>query len=264
MIGEQIKKRREELKLSQDELAKRMGYKSRSSINKIELGIQDVSQKKIPKFAKELDVSIGYLMEDGKTIKQESETSSYSEYVSEKLKIALEEAGMTPYELSVKIDEPIDIVMDAYNGIDRGFRIDVMYKICDVLKKPYGYFTESLEYVENMGINLHYLRLIAGKTKEEIAEYFGYSIEQVDEVENGFVQPHFSTIEKVSKLFNIPIRIIIGTDFKKHQVDRQLEYTIKMLAHTDIWMNNILDFDFSVEELNQIVQYAKFIQMQRK
>ena len=35
-IGERIKYRREQLEMSQDELARRLGYKSRSSINKIE------------------------------------------------------------------------------------------------------------------------------------------------------------------------------------------------------------------------------------
>lgn len=38
-IGERIKFKREELDISQDELARRLGYKSRSSINKIELGL---------------------------------------------------------------------------------------------------------------------------------------------------------------------------------------------------------------------------------
>lgn len=64
MIGERIKERREELNLSQEELAKRLGYKSRSSINKMELGIQDVPQRKIKEFAKALNCSIGYLLED--------------------------------------------------------------------------------------------------------------------------------------------------------------------------------------------------------
>ena len=64
VIGDKIKKRREELGLSQDELAKRMGYKSRSSINKIELNLSDVPQKKIIDFAKALDTTIGYLMDD--------------------------------------------------------------------------------------------------------------------------------------------------------------------------------------------------------
>ena len=38
-IGERIKYRREQLGLSQDELARRLGYKSRSSINKIEMRV---------------------------------------------------------------------------------------------------------------------------------------------------------------------------------------------------------------------------------
>lgn len=50
-IGERIKTLREQHKLSQDQLAKLMGYKSRSTINKIELGKNDVSQSTIKKFA---------------------------------------------------------------------------------------------------------------------------------------------------------------------------------------------------------------------
>lgn len=64
---DRIRLRREELNLSQDELAKRMGYKSRSTINKIELGINDVSQSKIVAFANALDTTVGYLMGDDET-----------------------------------------------------------------------------------------------------------------------------------------------------------------------------------------------------
>lgn len=62
-IGDRIKERRIELGITQEELAKKMGYKSRSSINKIELGINDIPQSKIVKFAQILRVSPGYLME---------------------------------------------------------------------------------------------------------------------------------------------------------------------------------------------------------
>ena len=48
-IGNRIKLRREELGLSQEILAKALGYTSRSSINKIELGYQDLPAKKIKK-----------------------------------------------------------------------------------------------------------------------------------------------------------------------------------------------------------------------
>lgn len=61
-IGEKIKERRIELGLSQDELAERMGYKSRSTIAKIEKGINDVVQTNIVKFADVLLTTPAYLM----------------------------------------------------------------------------------------------------------------------------------------------------------------------------------------------------------
>ena len=60
-IGKKIKQKRLELNLSQDELAKKCGYKSRSSINKIELA-RDLPLNKIEVMAKALDVSPAYLM----------------------------------------------------------------------------------------------------------------------------------------------------------------------------------------------------------
>lgn len=62
-IGDKIKKRRIELNMSQEELAKRLGYSSRSTINKIEKGINDITQSKIIEFAKALDTTISYLMD---------------------------------------------------------------------------------------------------------------------------------------------------------------------------------------------------------
>lgn len=61
-LAEKVRIRREELGWTQDELAKRMGYKSRVSINKIENG-RPVSQKIIMRLADALDVSVPYLMD---------------------------------------------------------------------------------------------------------------------------------------------------------------------------------------------------------
>lgn len=64
MIGNKVRQRREELGLSQDELAKRCGYKSRSSINKIELNINDVTQSKILVLAKALETDPVWLLKE--------------------------------------------------------------------------------------------------------------------------------------------------------------------------------------------------------
>lgn len=61
-IGTRIAERRKELQMTQEELATRMGYKSRSTINKIELGVNDIPQSKIAKFAEVLRTTPSYLM----------------------------------------------------------------------------------------------------------------------------------------------------------------------------------------------------------
>jgi len=62
VIGEKIRFKREELGLTQEELATKMGYKSKSTINKIEMGINDITQSKIVAFAKALRTTPAYLM----------------------------------------------------------------------------------------------------------------------------------------------------------------------------------------------------------
>lgn len=61
-LYKRIKQRREELGISQDELAKMLGYKSRSTIAKIEKGENDITQSKIAAFAKALQTTPSYLM----------------------------------------------------------------------------------------------------------------------------------------------------------------------------------------------------------
>ena len=61
-IGENIRRLREKCGFSQEELATRMGYKSKSTINKIELGINDVAQSKIERFAEVLGTTPSVLM----------------------------------------------------------------------------------------------------------------------------------------------------------------------------------------------------------
>lgn len=57
-----VKERREQLGLSQDELARRVGYTNRSSIARIERGDTDIPQSKLYDIARALRVTPSYLM----------------------------------------------------------------------------------------------------------------------------------------------------------------------------------------------------------
>ncbi|MBE6769611.1 MAG: XRE family transcriptional regulator [Ruminococcaceae bacterium] len=61
-VGANIKKRRYEMRMSQQELADALGYKTRSTIAKIESGENDVSHKKLQKFATVLDTTVEELI----------------------------------------------------------------------------------------------------------------------------------------------------------------------------------------------------------
>ena len=61
-IYKNIKRLREQLGMSQDELAEKTGYTSRSSIAKIEKGLVDLQQSKIISFANALGVTPSQLM----------------------------------------------------------------------------------------------------------------------------------------------------------------------------------------------------------
>ena len=64
MIGNKIRERRLQLNMTQEELAHLMGYKSKSTINKIEKDVHDVRQATLIKFAHVLDVEPNYFIED--------------------------------------------------------------------------------------------------------------------------------------------------------------------------------------------------------
>lgn len=61
ILGEKVKERRCQLNMTQDKLAEKMGYKSRTSIAKIETG-RPCTQKVIIKLAEALETSAAYLM----------------------------------------------------------------------------------------------------------------------------------------------------------------------------------------------------------
>ena len=67
-IYERIKYLREEKGMSQQELAELVGFKTASAVNKIELGLRDINQKRVKAFATALGTTTAYLL-DGESAK---------------------------------------------------------------------------------------------------------------------------------------------------------------------------------------------------
>ena len=109
-IGEQIRKRREELGWTQQHLADLMGYKHKSTINKIEAGINDVNQKKTAQFSQVLGVPIEYLLgmddqEDGYYTNPETATVAQELFDDPNLRVLFDAArDSKPEDLKMAAD----------------------------------------------------------------------------------------------------------------------------------------------------------------
>ena len=83
-LGEKVRLKREELGLSQEELAEKMNYKSKTSIHKIEQDITDLPLSKVKELANVLKTTSAYLMGwdtiESKTYFEVSE--NHSEYTT--------------------------------------------------------------------------------------------------------------------------------------------------------------------------------------
>ena len=61
-LARRVRERRAALGLSQEELADRMGYRSKSSITKLEKGVNDIPQAKLEELAAALETTPAYLL----------------------------------------------------------------------------------------------------------------------------------------------------------------------------------------------------------
>lgn len=98
-IGERIKARRNELKLSQRELCQKMGYSNHSTIGKIETGKVDIPQSRIVQFSEVLGVSVAYLMGWEEEIQKDP-------------------AGMAERHFEILMDEDISEIFDDFKKLD--------------------------------------------------------------------------------------------------------------------------------------------------
>lgn len=118
-FGERIRKIRIELGMTQEELATRMGYSSKSTITKIEQGIRDVPQNKIAKFAEALGTTPAVLMgwvdeETGKKNDARASIAFQSSYDKELFEMIEKLSKLTPEKRQV-----VKAVLDAVSTSEK-------------------------------------------------------------------------------------------------------------------------------------------------
>ena len=99
-LGEKVKLKREELNLSQEELAEKMNYKSKTSIHKIAAGITDLPLSKVKELAAVLKTTPAYLMGWEEDKKQEDSNIDMNTVNTDYIMIPLYESISAGYGAS--------------------------------------------------------------------------------------------------------------------------------------------------------------------
>ena len=105
-LGERIQRLRKERHLSMDEVAKQMGYNTRSTICRLEKGEIDLQQQKLKKMAEILGVSPAYLV--------------MREELDEPNTLTLNVKGIDSINISLNEKQTIDVLkmMIEYNDVN--------------------------------------------------------------------------------------------------------------------------------------------------
>lgn len=179
-LADRVKLKRKEMGLTQEELAHRMGYKSRVSVNKIEMG-RPITQKIIVRLADALDTSPSYLM----GWEKEDNINNTNSEIGNNLKSIRESRNMSTEEIATEFNVSVEDVLNYENGIKE---IPIEY-----LKMFANYFNVTVD--ELIYLDVDNRRTIFITKDEELSrrykkwqEVIGYDVkftdEEIDEIIN--------------------------------------------------------------------------------
>lgn len=263
-FGERIYRIRTEKGMTQEELAKKAGYKSRSTIAKIEAGERDAPQTMIVALANALDTTPAHLMgwdepQYGHRIKEVRESKGYDiETLSKKANISVSDLKsyendeqQPPLEDLNKIAKAFDLSLGEFYWKQFRSKVEQMAQFSNEHNASLAYLFSSKEqdeYVINKLMIYFYKQNLSDKT---IANYLGINESEITAWKDGKSSSYFNYIEQLANL--------VGADMAEFMVDglrydgrAPEEITIEIVEK---YLFNETNIDKSV--LKDVKHYAK-------
>ena len=140
--------------MSQQELATAMGYTSKSTINKIELGKNDVSQSKVVKFSKVLNTTPSYLM-DWDLDDENNDVPDYSKENNEYIEIGqrIKKCRLNLNKSQLDLASSLGIersTLQKYEAGKRAIPITVLKELSIIFSVSIDYLVTGLNYNGNV------------------------------------------------------------------------------------------------------------------
>lgn len=244
-IGSRIRARREELDLSQEELGTKLGYKSRSSINKIELGERNLTQARIKVIADALETTPGYIMGwEELPIKQQEKTTQQG--TCEKIRTLRKEQGQTLEEIANKVGVGKSTVRKWETGQIANMRKDKIASLAEALhttpaylmgweeEQPIGEKTSCLrdrlyEAMVKEGKKATDLTKDLGIPKSAISQYLSGKSQNMDSGRLYTIAKYLHVSEAWLQGYNVPAVPEMLPEKTQREIKQQLIELVKIL-----------------------------------
>ena len=242
-LYDRIRQLRESLGMTQEQLAQKTGYKSRSAINKIEKGLRDINQSQIKAFADALQTTPAYLMGWDEPISD----NEFKEMM----------AFLNPYRVDVKYVEDLELgeqyeiitykddeygeianeLFEKYSEIKGLNEDDVAYEISKFFSKKKNYskltrlekydkehkeeiekLSKEVEDIENSSPLVQRIKIllaIQGKTISNLEEEAGFKEGTIEKWNRNF--PITPKIQKVADILNTSLNYLISGEDEKQE-----------------------------------------------
>ena len=230
-FGDKVMTRSLELGWTQEELASRMGYKSKSTINKIELGINTVPMQKVAKFAAALGTTSAYLME----LDKESSSDIY-----DRIRHRREQLGMSQEELAHKIGYKDRTAVSKIESAQRQIKHSMIAKLADALGTTPSYLMGwdganddfALDDRLQMGKKIRESRMNLKFSQQQLAESVGYTDKSaISLIESGKIDIPYSKIVQLAAVLGTTPSYLVGGNkeddaLKEQPLTRRKELTL--------------------------------------
>ena len=245
----------------------------RNHISQYVSGKVKPNQEKLSILARALNVNEAWLMgydvpmnlnaEEANGLAKSKDTS-FVEIIGNRISYIRHKRGMTIEELANKVGITPLQLEDMENGVNREFNSELMKRFCNVLNVQNSYFIDMLEPVDNLGDNIRALREINELPESEVADELHISIDKLRNYENGIENIPYDLLDKLANLFNIDVTMILGMNFKARANEPRFKTSLRILERTKQWNEIVGDSTFTDEEMQELMNYAKFIISKRK
>lgn len=186
-----------------------------------------------------------------------------AEKVGARIQYIRKKRGLSIDELAKRTGITSQKLMDMENGINYDFDTNLMLKFCDVLNVDKSYFIDITEPVDNLGENIKALREAQNLTTEEVANELHVSIDEYKKLEDGDVVS-YDLLDKLANIFNINVAMLIGIDFTTRDNESKLKTAMRILQRSKKWNEEVGETIFSDEEIDELIDFAKYLISKRK